>query len=245
MSPSTVFAASRREFSREIKFLVTAAQAEEIRHWSRNYLVPDPHCVETTGDRYPISSLYYDTADFAIFRRQGWIRYSKFRIRRYAGGTVFLERKLKVAGHVAKRRAPVTMLELAQVAALPTAARWFVEKTMARGLRPVCQLDYERTARVLLTSNGPIRLTLDDNVCARPIEDAFFVDDIQPIRLTTEVVVEMKFRREMPLLFRELAALFNLTPRPFSKYHSAVETLQLCPLASRSESGAIAPCPSS
>jgi hypothetical protein len=233
MSPSALAAHERREFASEIKFLIDPATAVRVREWARQHLAADPNASGPTGDTYHVTSLYFDTPDFSVFHRRGWLRYSKFRIRRYGTSTIFLERKLKVSGRVAKRRTAITATELAHLEqpllAQAWPGAWFRHKTGARQLRPVCQIDYQRTARVLATPSGPIRLTLDEAICAMPIRDQRFQERTHSNALTDRVVLELKFRRDLPVLFRELAGQFALTPHPFSKYRTAVQSLGLVP----------------
>ncbi|MEO5959390.1 MAG: polyphosphate polymerase domain-containing protein [Opitutaceae bacterium] len=234
MSPSAPNGHEKREFASEIKFLVDPATAERVRAWARDNLERDPNARE---DTYGVTSLYYDTTDFTVFRREGHHRHSKFRIRRYDGATLFLERKLKVAGRVAKHRTRISPAELDQLIRpfMPAwPGKWFENKTAARRLRPVCQIDYLRTARVLATPAGPIRLTLDENLRALAVHDPRFHDAAHAKSLTDRVVLELKFRRDLPLLFRTLAADFGLNPQPFSKYRAAVQALQLAPTTDRS-----------
>jgi hypothetical protein len=229
MSPSTIFPSARREFASELKFLVDAILASQIRAWSRERLAADPNASGDCGDSYRVTSIYYDTPDLAIFHRRGWFRHSKFRIRRYGAGVIFLERKLKIAGRVAKHRSALASDELVEIESLPAHARWFAQKTAARRLRPVCQIDYHRTARVSMLPSGPIRLTLDEAVCAIRSDEPSFHHGAEGARLTDRVVLELKFRRELPVLFRELVGCFTLNPLPFSKYRTAVQMLGLAP----------------
>ncbi len=254
MSPSALGANERREFATELKFLVDAAAAVKIRDWARNRLAADPHASGPTGDTYQVTSLYFDTPDFAIFHRRSWLQHSKFRIRRYGSGTVFLERKLKVSGRVAKQRTAIAPAELERLEAADDVATWpggwFRKKTSTRRLHPVCQIDYQRTARVLATPAGPIRLTLDEAICAMPIRGQRFQERPPGDPLTDRVVLELKFRRDLPVLFRDLAGLFNLTPHPFSKYRTAVQSLGLVPPAPAPTAAAPVPelslaCPTS
>jgi inorganic triphosphatase YgiF len=227
MSPSTVSAHEKREFASELKFLVDAATAERVRAWAREHLAADPNAGGAAGDTYHVTSLYFDTPDFAIFHRRGWMQHSKFRIRNYSGGIVFLERKLKVSGRVTKRRTLLTPQEFAQLDRLPANALWFAQKTAARRLRPVCQIDYRRTARVTMTPAGPIRLTLDEAICAVPASEQRFSERPPLPPLTDRIVLELKFRRDLPFLFRELVSRFTLNPQSFSKYRTAVQALGL------------------
>lgn len=231
MSPSAPTGQEKREFASEIKFLIDPTLAEQVRAWVRERLVPDPNA---RGDTYNVSSLYFDTTDFSIFHRRGRFQHSKFRIRRYDSNTLFLERKLKISGQVAKRRTLISPEEFNRLAkpAASWAGGWFLQKAAARGLRPACQVDYFRTARVLLTPTGPIRVTLDEGMRAIPVNEMRFHDASHGKLLTDRVILELKYRRDLPVLFRELVAHFGINPVPSSKYRSAVQTLGLVPTAS-------------
>ncbi|MEY4941805.1 MAG: hypothetical protein RIQ93_3540 [Verrucomicrobiota bacterium] len=236
MSPSAQSAHEPREFASELKFLLDAATAADVQQWARKRLEPDPHAGGPHGDAYHVTSLYFDTPDFAVFHWRGWVRFSKFRIRRYGQSAIFLERKLKVAGRVAKQRTVIPPAALAFLDRPTDAAwegRWFSQKTAARRLLPVCQVDYQRSARVLPTSTGSIRLTLDEAIQATPITGYRFRETLGALPLSDRVVLELKFRRDLPNLFRELAATFNLTPAVFSKYRAAIQRLGLMPACNR------------
>jgi len=106
-----------------------------------------------------------------VFHRNGSYGRSKYRIRRYGRSDVAcLERKLKTRGLLAKRRSPVELEELPRLnngdPEPGWAGQWFHQRLQARRLDPVCRIQYRRTARVAMTRNGPIRLTLDDAICA-------------------------------------------------------------------------------
>ncbi len=233
MSPSAVAAHEKREFASEIKFILDPATAARVRAWARERLVADPNAQGAAGDTYTVASLYLDTPTLDVFHRRGGHRHSKFRVRRYGGTTLFFERKLKVRGLLAKRRTPVTAADVVHLASAPFAANspalWFQQKLAARQLRPHCQIDYDRTARVLMTPAGPIRLTLDEGIRARPATDLQFQDAVAPIPVTDRVVLELKYRRTFPALFRELVETFALNPQPFSKYRAALPVLGLAP----------------
>ena len=107
---------------------------------------------------------------------------------------------------------------------------WFHRRLLARRLAPVCQITYGRTARVAMSPYGPIRLTLDENLLAIPANRMAFRSEEQGTRLLeNQCIVEMKFRFEMPLIFKLLAEEFGLNPQPVSKYRLAVGALKLVP----------------
>ncbi len=231
MSPS-IDSRENREFASELKFLVRPALAEQIRGWARTHLAPDPYAERATGDGYRITSLYFDTEQFDVFHRRGSYGRSKLRIRRYGSGAVaFLERKLKTRGLLTKRRSIVKLDELARLteteASRDWAGYWFHRRCLARRLNPVCQISYCRTARVAMTAYGPIRLTLDEKLCALPAAGMWFDEREALPLLNDHIILELKFRYGMPALFKYLVEEFALTPRPFSKYRQAAATLEL------------------
>jgi hypothetical protein len=231
MSPSTD-TRENRELATEMKFLVSPALAGQIRAWGRQHLSPDPHAGGPAGDGYEITSLYFDTAQFDVFHRRGSFGRSKYRIRRYGEAQVaFLERKLKTRGLLTKRRSIVRLDELEFLAAdddnRAWPGRWFHRRLLARVLSPVCQISYQRTALVAMTSFGPIRLTMDSGLRALPTTCIQFTNELGAPLLEDQIILELKFRYGLPALFKYLLEEFALTPVPFSKYRFAADALSL------------------
>jgi hypothetical protein len=236
MSPSTD-SRENREFASEIKFLIRPERAEQVRLWARARLQADPHAGGEAGDGYRITSLYFDTDEFDVFHRRGSFGRSKYRIRRYGqSDLVFLERKLKTRGLLTKRRSVVGLAQLNNlsddVVGRGGAGFWFQRRVAARALKPVCQISYQRTARVAMTEYGPMRLTLDDNLRALPAVGLRFSEDEGQLILKDRLILELKFRHGMPGLFKYLVEEFALTPKPFSKYRLAAAELGLVAAAS-------------
>jgi hypothetical protein len=221
-----------REATREIKFLVAPVLAADILDWSRTRLTADPYASGPSGDEYRTTTLYYDTSAFAVYDRLGSYGRSKYRIRRYgAAGVVFLERKLRTAGLLNKRR---TVVPVEQLGCLETptadstwAGHWFRRRLEARGLYPVCRVSYRRHARVGMGTCGPIRLTLDDQILALPMQRLSFAPQPSVPVLTTHTIVEMKYRSELPAVLRHLVEVFKLEPASVSKYRLSVRALSL------------------
>ncbi len=226
MSPSTDVR-ENREFASEFKFMVARSLAPEIREWARGCLQPDPNASGETQDTYRITSLYFDTPTFDVFHRRGSFGRSKYRIRQYGQSEVaFLERKLKTRGLVSKRRSAVLINDLPALTA-PQIQRlwqgyWFHRRLLARKLSPVCQIRYDRMARVAMTQYGPIRMTIDDNLRAVPISGITFTPEQGELLLADHVILELKFRLEMPLLFKQLVEQFALNFSTISKYRLGV-----------------------
>lgn len=217
----------------ERKFLVTEARAREVIAWAARHLRPDPHAAPAGGGAYRVTSLYLDTADFAVYRRHGSYGRAKYRVRRYDDATsVFLERKCKVKGRVRKRRTLVGAEELAQLAGDPPPAdwpaRWFARRVGVRGLVPTCLVSYHRVAHVGDGPRGSIRLTIDRDFLCRPASrfEVPLVADGE-VLFAGQAVVELKFRGAMPAPFKALVREHGLIPAAASKYRSALVACDL------------------
>ena len=228
----------QRPFAAEVKFVVTPEKADAIREWARTRLTPDPYGSGQAGDAYTTTTLYCETSDFDVFHRRGSFGRSKYRIRRYAtSDMVFLERKLRTKEMLSKRRSLVPMDELELLAGTPPAwprkwaGAWFGDRILTRRVAPACQVAYDRVARLTATPYGVARLTLDANLRAWPAEGfAFQTGEPEPV-LPGRLILEMKFRVEMPALFKSLVDTFQLNPDRVSKYRSSITALGLADAA--------------
>jgi hypothetical protein len=217
-----------REGASEIKFVVDAATAAGIRDRAREVLSPDPYASGPLADEYATTTLYFDTADHAVYNRRGSYRRAKYRVRRYGSGTlVFLERKLRTSEMVSKRRSAVRIEDLPLLTATAVdrnwIGAWFHERLLMRRLGSVVQVAYDRTARVGMTDAGPIRLTLDTHLRAIPVDVPDFQPMDEPAPLQTQTIVELKFRGAMPAVFKRIVEEFALLPERVSKYRLGIE----------------------
>lgn len=227
-----------RSYASETKFLLDPATAQRVRDWARTHLECDPNGRGPFADEYRITSLYFDTQQLDTFHRRESFGRAKYRIRRYGDETtLFLERKLKANGYLHKRRAPVPFdtldtldsasLDNASPLARDTSSYWFQRRLSLRRLRPVCEVTYLRTARVAAPGDGPVRLTIDEAVCARPADGLRFAMAPGVAALDAECVLELKYARTAPVLVKQLLEEFALQPAAVSKYRRSVETLGL------------------
>lgn len=231
MSPS-IATRENRLFASELKFVVPRATALQIREWARSHLAADGYGGGPARDQYRITSIYFDTAAFDVFHRNGSFGRGKYRIRRYGSGeVVFLERKLRTKACLTKRRTSVPIGDLALlrtgIAPDEWPGKWFARRLAARQIRPVCQVSYERTARVAMTQVGPVRLTVDDDLRAQVALGAQFQAPPGVPVLPEHSIVEMKFTVSMPVIFKLIAEEFALNPVRFSKYRCAAGELEL------------------
>jgi hypothetical protein len=227
----------RRPYAAELKFLVPPATADAIRSWAREHLIADPHGGGLDGDQYTTTSLYSDTPGQDVYRRTGSYGRSKYRVRRYGSSdVVFLERKLRTRALLSKRRSIVVGTDLPRLndpldnlTGWPGA--WFAARLAMRRLGPVCQVTYDRTARVANTPYGLARLTVDSNLAARVASQwAFEAPDYIPV-LTNEAIVELKFIVAMPAVFKRVIETFGLVPATVSKYRLSAGALGMVPAA--------------
>ncbi len=217
-------------YTSEVKFLVSADTGHGIAAWVREHLTADVHGHGVHRDEYRVTSLYFETAAGDVFHRRGSYGRSKFRIRRYQDeSTVFLERKLRTASLLAKRRTVVPLDFLDRLASHAIGehdpARWFDRRLQVRRLQPVCQVSYGRIARHALTPSGAARLTLDSQVAALASSHCGFVEAAGTSLLPGEMILELKYRAHVPAVFKRLVEEFRLNPRPASKYRLAARAL--------------------
>ena len=218
-----------RTTARELKFLVTASQADAIRQWARSELSPDPFAGGEFHDEYATTSLYFDTPDLDVYHRRGSYRRSKYRIRRYGQAeSVFLERKLRTGTSLSKRRTTVDVSDLQRLSGPADrgwSGYWFQQRLELRRLLATCQVSYQRVARIGAMGSGGVRLTLDRDIRAIPqTEPAFAVEHGVTVSPNHQIL-ELKFRRDLPPIFQTLIDGFELTPLTVSKYRLALEAL--------------------
>lgn len=219
-----------RQHARELKFLVSADDADRIAAWARAHLVPDPYGTGPFGDTYRTSTLYFDTAELDVLHRRGSFGRCKYRIRRYdtAPDRVFLERKLRTARLLIKRRTNDGLDALDRLASMEVEqpgwqGEWFRRRLMARQLLATCQVTYERIARI--TPGGTARLTIDRDVRAAIVDTLEFTE-VPGLRVLGDAaIVEMKFLRDAPAQFKQLVEWLALEPVPISKYRCSLEAL--------------------
>lgn len=220
---------NREEPTFELKFQLFQQQARALAHWAAGHLQLDPHADPALGNAYHVHGLYFDTPALDVFHRTPGFRKRKFRLRRYGKNpAVFLEQKRKSEGKVAKRRVEIAEPELERLRGIPTAidwtGHWFHRRIARRLLQPTCLISYERQAFFGNNGEGPLRLTLDHHVRSRPA-DAWNVEPVLdgPVLLPDQVLLELKFRKHLPALFKVLMQDFLLVPTPISKYRLAMQ----------------------
>lgn len=226
-----------RDFAREAKFLIDASLRPKIVEWSRANLEADGHGSGVFADEYNTASLYFETDAFDVYRKTHSYGRSKFRIRRYGlSDIIFLERKFRTDRLLAKRRTTVPVGDLERLATSdldPTwPGYWFHRRILLRRLRPLIQMSYERVARVGTSSTGPVRMTIDTNLRVLPMPDRAFIPGAGLPLLEDKSIIEIKYRREIPAVFKRLAEEFGIEIQKVSKYRLGLTALDY-PLPAR------------
>jgi hypothetical protein len=224
-----------RTCARETKFVVEESLVPGLVAWARANLARDAFGAGRFGDEYTTTSLYYETPGFDVYHRRGSYGRSKFRVRRYgASDIVFLERKFRTRRLLAKRRTtvPITDLELlaASVPEPGWPGYWFHRRVLLRRLDPLVQMSYDRIARVGVASAGPIRMTVDANLRVLPMPDRAFIPGVGFPLIEGHCIVELKYRVELPALFKRLVEDFGIEPGAVSKYRLGVSVLDYPPV---------------
>lgn len=225
LTPSSMPISALSGDAYEVKFRLTLDQANGAEAWARERLTPDPH-----GENgvYRTTSLYVDTPYFDIYHKTRGYRRSKYRLRRYgAMDWVHLERKLRRGDRVRKRR---DMVPLGEISSLSSGINggWFGERVRERLFQPVCWIAYTRTAFQSTTPAGPLRLTLDRDVVGAPASGWTVPAGVDGRALLPgEVILELKYRANLPPLFQELLAELPSRLAGVSKYGRCVEVWDL------------------
>ncbi|MCA9062880.1 MAG: polyphosphate polymerase domain-containing protein [Planctomycetaceae bacterium] len=233
----------------ELKYLVSHQQAEVLRRWAMERMMPDPFASETGDCSYQITSLYLDTPDFDIFHRQGDRVRGKYRLRRYGTESlIWLETKRKSGSVVRKRRTCIPECDISgrllepdgttepspaePIPAVlnrnaPTAqwdGEWFRHLIHQHSLRPATVICYRRFAMAADSPRGPIRLTIDDQIQSQPESDWCIpnVSSNRPNLLPDGQILELKFTDVLPPLFRHLLLDNPLDLTAFSKYRAGL-----------------------
>src|SRR3989338_2780703 len=217
----------------EIKYLTDEDTAENIKKDLMPYLKHDPFADQEAKE-------YEVTLD-------GYNSSKKIRVRCYrTGGQIkdnaFLEIKRKEGVIVVKDRIRLNLEELRQFQKTDTlldSGRSFSPKEenfikeyeferVIRALSPKILVTYTREPYAGVYDEG-LRVTFDRNIKAAQNDNLFYdggdMERIHP----GEVVVEIKFRRGLPVYMGETIKKFSMIRVPFSKYRKGMEETRAIP----------------
>ena len=241
-------AESLRIERREYKYLVDETQAERIRRAIRPFCTLDPYAAKASLNRYPIESLYLDTPDLALYRKNDLelVERYKLRVRRYPGASTspfFLELKARYHDAIVKTRAPVGP-DWASLVSDPFVPRRllgntpallrFVSRSLLIGARPTVLVRYTREAWVS-TVDDYARITFDRGIEGQLHTDWSFAADPRGFRAcddatamrdrASRVVLELKFTARVLGWMRSFIETLGLARCAYSKYGRSLESL--------------------
>ena len=221
-----------RQFRFENKYMLDMLQKENIKNYVESILDVDRNMLEGSK-KYYIRSLYFDTYNSKAYRdnEAGVDCREKYRIRIYNCNLdfVFLERKIKVNGKIAKDRARIDKEILEYILSgrigdikidkeNSLLNRFWLENQM-NGLQPRIIVDYERAAYVV--DNIDVRITFDSNIAYTSDVQNFLNPNVamQPILQKGKELLEVKFKTFFPEYLHQMLNLQNIQQCTFSKYY--------------------------
>jgi SPX domain protein involved in polyphosphate accumulation len=231
-----------RKFNRfELKYVVTLEAAEKFKQALCAYLTPDSH--GNSSGAYPLSSLYYDSADYRFYwEKVDGIKFRrKLRIRYYPNSTpltadtpVFVEIKQRIDRVTQKRRVLLPYGEALRLCnerqAPPHEAQdapvvdEILHMLWMYDLRPVSLIHYARQAFVGSDYDVGLRVTFD--------RDLRYSTDLHELGGESHclmlfppewTVVEIKVNERIPYWLTELVAMHDLKLMRVSKYCRSIE----------------------
>ena len=227
----------------ELKYRMTAEQAQEILKAMRPYMRPDRFGHST------VRNVYYDTDNYRLIRHslEKPVYKEKLRLRSYASvssqDNIFAELKKKYRSVVYKRR--LTLPEVAAVGWLAGGEYPGEHSQIAdeigyfrdyyKTLHPAVYLSYERDAFADVNGSD-LRITFDGNIRARQERLSLCEEPGGFLLLPTdEVLMEVKTAGAVPLWLAHALDSMELRKTSFSKYGAAY--MQFIRASVKSEKG--------
>lgn len=243
-SPAQAALTAIRSFNRfELKYLLTSSQINAFRADLLRFVDCDIHSGPTGS--YPLTSLYYDTADHRFYwEKIDGIRFRrKLRIRSYEpipepATPVFVEIKQRVNRVTQKRRIVTSLgdaLALCNYGIVPAhdprdSATYdeIAAMTLHYDLRPTVITLYEREAFVGRESDPGLRVTFDRDIRYRVADlDLTSPGSGTPAINPSWQVMEVKVNERIPHWLTELLARHDCRLIRISKYCQCLEAAEL------------------
>jgi SPX domain protein involved in polyphosphate accumulation len=230
----------------EYKYLITESRADKVRDFVSSYMCLDSHAVKWVDQQYPVSSLYLDSRDLALYYATlcGEKNRFKLRIRIYddePDSPAYLEIKARKNDVICKQRAGVRKSCLERLVSNyyvddddltnPSdgeldALHRFCELCVKMMARPKAIVRYWREPYVD-PWGGSIRVTFDRRIgCFRTDDPIVRVNGDGWVDLPDPwVVLEVKFTDAYPLWARDMVQACDLPRSSAAKYVRSVNTL--------------------
>jgi len=214
---------------RELKFIISRTQLEQMLSAIAPYMQPDKH--NKDGKTYELHNLYIDTDDHALIRHSMTrpIYKEKIRIRSYHqlqnDEIVFLEVKKRYKHITNKRRTKILYadaLALIETGKL-TQLHGYMNTQVVRELEamlamknyhPKTFISYERLAFFSKDPTNDLRLTFDINLRTRRYSES----KEQRLLHADQIIMEIKSSANIPLWIVVILGDLGIQKQSFSKY---------------------------
>lgn len=217
---------------KEIKFLLSKEQYEEIRFNMEDYMKGDEF------GKSNICNLYFDTPSFLLVRRsiEKPVYKEKLRLRSYGlahiGDNAFIEIKKKYNDIVYKRRISMEYENALKYlyqgekvidTQISREIDYFLEHY--KDLKPKVFLSYDREA-FYEKENHDFRMTFDENILWRDYDLSLEKGSYGlPILQEGQVLLEVKTASAIPLWLTKILSEFHIFKTSFSKYGNAYKEI--------------------
>jgi hypothetical protein len=86
-------------------------------------------------------------------------------------------------------------------------------------------MSYDRVARIGVSVTGPVRMTIDTNLRVLPMPDRALIPSVGFPLLEDKCIIEVKYRRQLPVIFLDMIAEFKIERQKVSKYRVGLSAL--------------------
>ena len=225
----------------ECKYLVSREKLAGIREFIQPFVFPDRFARDHADGRYPISSLYLDSPNLALYQStaRGLKNRFKLRIRTYSDAPsdpTFFEVKKRMNGIVYKFREAVSREDAVDLldrtsleAPADTDLSKFISLRDLHGAEPLMRVKYMREAYVSQNAD-PVRITFDDELeGAVTLDPELSHEDGDWITVPMDhTILEVKFTNLYPSWVGKLVQEFQLERTSVPKYVLCVEEANRC-----------------
>lgn len=220
----------------EIKYLLDSAAFQKVSGRLADYMELDSYNQQCMT--YPVTNLYYDTADYHLIRTSlSKPKYKeKLRLRAYgvpaSGAKAYVEIKKKAAGLTNKRRSALALDEayaFLQTGVLPAQMPYQNRQVLREiqyilqtfDLNPALYLAYDRRAYFGIGAHD-LRVSFDRNIRFRQSDLRLEAGDYGDSLLDEDQwLMEIKSAQSIPLWLCRLLSEHHVYPVSFSKYGKA------------------------
>lgn len=222
----------------EKKYIIGLDKYEAVNERLMNRMEEDSY--NKGGGTYTISNLYYDTVDSSLIRHSlsKPVYKEKLRVRGYGvpelGDEVFVEMKKKFDGVVNKRRSAIKLADaygFLSEKTLPDFQPYMNRQVLneiayflnIHELEPKLYIAYDRRALHCVRDHD-LRITFDMNIRSRRYDLRLEAGDYgDSLMVGTDVLMEIKTNRSIPVWLADTLSEMDIFPRSFSKYGNEYE----------------------